>query len=106
MSLDVKAADVKPEKKYISRREILDLENKIKVLNETLEEKEKTIKDKLDRINELESKLKHRNLNIMKSHKKHPETLKLAQKRYYIKKRLENGLNCRMTAEEIEKLYS
>jgi uncharacterized coiled-coil protein SlyX len=97
----------KPEnKKYISKREILDLENKIKSLNETLEFKENELKNHLEKINLLEDKLKKRNQNIINSHKKNPETLKLAQKRYYIKKRLEKGLNCRMTAEEIENLYS
>lgn len=94
------------KKKFISKRELLDLEEKIKSLNDSLETKENQLKEHLEKINLLEDKLKKRNLNIIKSHKKNPETLKLAQKRYYIKKRLENGLNCRMTAEEIEKLYS
>lgn len=96
----------KVKKQYITKSEILamkDLQENLKKKNEELEAKYAEIENKYK---DMEEKVKARSKKSMESHQKNPESLKIAQKRYYYKKRLEEGKPVKLTEEEIANLFS
>jgi predicted nuclease with TOPRIM domain len=88
--------------KYISKTK-LEMFESLSQKNQELEAKYAEMEAKYK---DVEEKLKSRSSKSMESHKKNPDSLKIAQKRYYYKKRLEEGKPIRLDESDIANLFS